>query len=103
LFIVNSGIILGVKRRKYVLGAVLGFVETGQEARAALKLLESVSELDSIVLECLAERTLADGYKKMMLGGEGYDPRSLSIYILSVFIFLFLKKVSCGGQMHLSP
>jgi hypothetical protein len=35
--------------------------------------------LDYLVLECLAERTLADGYKKMMLGGEGYDSRSLSL------------------------
>ncbi|KAJ4805817.1 hypothetical protein LUZ62_018383 [Rhynchospora pubera] len=63
---------LGYKE-KVVIGCGAGF--RGDRTRAALKLLESVPELNYIVLECLAERTLADGYKKMMLGGEGYDPR----------------------------
>ena len=44
---------------------------------AALKLLERVEELNYIVLECLAERTLADRYRVMMSGGKGFDPRGI--------------------------
>ncbi|XP_078182603.1 propionyl-CoA carboxylase isoform X1 [Carex rostrata] len=60
-------------KEKVFIGCGAGF--RGDRPRAALKLLESVPELDYLVLECLAERTLADGYKKIMFGGEGYDPR----------------------------
>ncbi|VFQ85983.1 unnamed protein product [Cuscuta campestris] len=42
---------------------------------AALKLLQRVKELDYLVLECLAERTLAEHYRSMTSGGKGYDPR----------------------------
>ncbi|VFQ76394.1 unnamed protein product [Cuscuta campestris] len=42
---------------------------------AALKLLQRVKELDYLVLECLAERTLAEHYRSMKSGGKGYDPR----------------------------
>lgn len=46
---------------------------------AALKLLERVKELDYLVLECLAERTLADRFQAMMSGGDGFDPKSMLI------------------------
>ncbi|CAD6220088.1 unnamed protein product [Miscanthus lutarioriparius] len=42
---------------------------------AALKLLQRVKELNYLVLECLAERTLADRYRILVSGGKGYDPR----------------------------
>nr|XP_029116842.1 uncharacterized protein LOC105032372 isoform X1 [Elaeis guineensis] len=63
------------KRRKdkvYV-GCGAGF--GGDRPLAALKLLQRVKELDYLVLECLAERTLADRYQVMMTGGKGYDSR----------------------------
>jgi hypothetical protein len=44
---------------------------------AALKLLERVKELNYLVLECLAERTLADRYRIMASGGKGYDHRGI--------------------------
>lgn len=44
---------------------------------AALKLLQRVKELNYIVLECLAERTLAERYQVMVSGGDGYDSRSM--------------------------
>lgn len=65
------------KRRKdkvYV-GCGAGF--GGDRPLAALKLLQRVKELDYLVLECLAERTLADRYQVMMTGGKGYDSRSI--------------------------
>ncbi|KAL5569151.1 hypothetical protein UlMin_025726 [Ulmus minor] len=42
---------------------------------AALKLLQRVKALNYLVLECLAERTLADRYQAMVYGGNGYDSR----------------------------
>ncbi|XP_020084859.1 uncharacterized protein LOC109707748 isoform X4 [Ananas comosus] len=60
------------KDRVYV-GCGAGF--GGDRPSAALKLLQRVKELDYLVLECLAERTLADRYKVMMSGGKGFDPR----------------------------
>lgn len=44
---------------------------------AALKLLQRVKELDYLILECLAERTLADRYQLLASGGDGYDSRSM--------------------------
>ncbi|KAK1267622.1 hypothetical protein QJS04_geneDACA000460 [Acorus gramineus] len=61
-----------LKERVYV-GCGAGF--GGDRPAAALKLLQRVRELDYLVLECLAERTLADRYQVMMSGGVGYDPR----------------------------
>ena len=49
---------------------------------AALKLLQRVKELNYIVLECLAERTLAERYQVMVSGGDGYDSRSM--YLLFI-------------------
>lgn len=43
---------------------------------AALKLLQRVEELNYLILECLAERTLADRYQIMVSGGDGYDSHS---------------------------
>lgn len=47
----------------------------GDRPVAALQLLQKVPNLDYLVLECLAERTLAIRYDMMMSGGHGYDPR----------------------------
>ncbi|KAJ6808446.1 uncharacterized protein M6B38_167080 [Iris pallida] len=60
------------KERVYV-GCGAGFA--GDRPAAALKLLRRVPLLDYLVLECLAERTLADRYHAMVSGGKGYDPR----------------------------
>ncbi|KAF7109467.1 hypothetical protein CFC21_109721 [Triticum aestivum] len=60
------------KNQVYV-GCGAGF--GGDRPMAALKLLERVEELNYIVLECLAERTLADRYQVMLSGGKGFDPR----------------------------
>ncbi|XP_021717529.1 uncharacterized protein LOC110685336 [Chenopodium quinoa] len=61
------------RRDKVYVGCGAGF--SGDRPMAAFKLLQSVKELNYIVLECLAERTLADRYKEMISGGDGYDPR----------------------------
>lgn len=60
-------------RNKVYVGCGAGF--GGDRPMAALKLLERVEELNYIVLECLAERTLADRYRVMISGGKGFDPR----------------------------
>ncbi|KAL8554305.1 hypothetical protein ACS0TY_002478 [Phlomoides rotata] len=61
------------RREKVVIGCGAGF--GGDRPIAALKLLQRVKHLDYLVLECLAERTLADRYSAMKSGGVGYDPR----------------------------
>ncbi|XP_031390565.1 uncharacterized protein LOC116203045 isoform X2 [Punica granatum] len=60
-------------RDKVYVGCGAGF--GGDRPLAALKLLQRVSELNYLVLECLAERTLADHYQEMMNGGDGFDSR----------------------------
>lgn len=60
------------KENVYV-GCGAGF--GGDRPLAALKLLQRVKELDYLVLECLAERTLAERYQASKSGGKGYDPR----------------------------
>ncbi|KAG9152704.1 hypothetical protein Leryth_019263 [Lithospermum erythrorhizon] len=57
---------------KVYIGCGAGF--GGDRPLAALKLLQRVKELDYLVLECLAERTLSDRYQAMKSGGKGYDP-----------------------------
>lgn len=52
----------------------------GDRPTAAHKLLERVKELNYLILECLAERTLADRYQVMMSGGSGYDSNSMSMF-----------------------
>ncbi|XP_015167156.1 uncharacterized protein [Solanum tuberosum] len=61
------------RKEKVYVGCGAGF--GGDRPIAALKLLQRVRELDYLVLECLAERTLAERYQAMKSGGEGYDPR----------------------------
>lgn len=63
------------RKEKIYIGCGAGF--GGDRPLAALKLLQRVNELDYLVLECLAERTLADRYQSMKSGGKGYDPRSM--------------------------
>ncbi|KAF3663084.1 hypothetical protein T459_01874 [Capsicum annuum] len=60
------------QKEKVYIGCGAGF--GGNQPVAALKLLQRVKELDYLVLECLAERTLADRYQAMKSGGKGYDP-----------------------------
>ncbi|KAM7276285.1 hypothetical protein ACFE04_018151 [Oxalis oulophora] len=61
------------RREKVYIGCGAGFA--GDRPMAALKLLQRVKELDYLVLECLAERTLAERYQIMLSGGDGYDSR----------------------------
>ncbi|KAK9144961.1 hypothetical protein Sjap_004864 [Stephania japonica] len=61
------------RKEKVYIGCGAGF--GGDRPMAALKLLQRVPHLDYLVLECLAERTLADRYQQMLAGGVGYDPR----------------------------
>ncbi|WCJ26929.1 hypothetical protein M5689_008710 [Euphorbia peplus] len=61
------------RKEKVYIGCGAGF--GGDRPSAALKLLQSVKELNYLVLECLAERTLADRYQAMSSGADGYDPR----------------------------
>lgn len=67
---------------------------------AALKLLQRVQELNYLVLECLAERTLADRYQIMMSGGDGYDSQSRCFLLLHcsnlILKFNFCKKKFCS-------
>ncbi|KAF7096423.1 hypothetical protein CFC21_098367 [Triticum aestivum] len=78
------------KNQVYV-GCGAGF--GGDRPMAALKLLERVEELNYIVLECLAERTLADRYQVMLSGGKGFDPRVKEW--LSVLLPLALDREVC--------
>ncbi|XP_022757271.1 uncharacterized protein LOC111304704 isoform X2 [Durio zibethinus] len=59
------------RKDKVYIGCGAGF--GGDRPMAALKLLKRVKELNYIVLECLAERTLAERYQAMVSGGDGYD------------------------------
>ncbi|XP_050249691.1 uncharacterized protein LOC126696958 [Quercus robur] len=59
------------RREKVYIGCGAGF--GGDRPMAALKLLQRVKELNYLVLECLAERTLAERYQFMVSGGDGYD------------------------------
>ncbi|TXG62873.1 hypothetical protein EZV62_009867 [Acer yangbiense] len=61
------------RRDKVYIGCGAGF--GGDRPMAALKLLQRVQQLNYIVLECLAERTLADRFQVMLSGGDGYDSR----------------------------
>ncbi|KAF8111490.1 hypothetical protein N665_0074s0023 [Sinapis alba] len=61
------------RKEKVYVGCGAGF--GGDRPRAALKLLKRVEEMNYLVLECLAERTLADRWLSMSSGGDGYDPR----------------------------
>ncbi|KAJ3682134.1 hypothetical protein LUZ60_014707 [Juncus effusus] len=60
-------------KEKVIIACGAGFA--GDRAMGALKVLQKINKLDYLILECLAERTLADRYKIMMSGGKGYDPK----------------------------
>ncbi|XP_068640274.1 uncharacterized protein [Aristolochia californica] len=62
------------RKDKIYIGCGAGF--GGDRPVAALKLLQNV-KLDYLVLECLAERTLADRYQAMLSGEDGFDSRIL--------------------------
>lgn len=62
-------------KEKVYVGCGAGF--GGDRPLGALKLIQRVPHLDYLVLECLAERTLADRYQMMMSGGDGFDSRSM--------------------------
>ncbi|CAN6197681.1 unnamed protein product [Urochloa humidicola] len=79
------------QRDKVYVGCGAGF--GGDRPMAALKLLQRVKELNYIVLECLAERTLADRYRIMVSGGKGYDPRVKEW--MSVLLPLAFKQKVC--------
>ncbi|KAL0907524.1 hypothetical protein M5K25_021939 [Dendrobium thyrsiflorum] len=70
------------RKAKVRVGCGAGFA--GDRPAVALKLLQTVEELDYLVLECLAERTLADRYHLMAAGQKGYDPRSMP-FSLSIY------------------
>ncbi|PIA51207.1 hypothetical protein AQUCO_01100208v1 [Aquilegia coerulea] len=79
------------KERVYI-GCGAGFA--GDRPIAALKLLKRVPKLDYLVLECLAERTLAHRYQLMLSGLDvGYDPR-ISEW-MSLLLPLALEKGTC--------
>ncbi|RCV10641.1 hypothetical protein SETIT_2G125300v2 [Setaria italica] len=78
-------------RDKVYVGCGAGF--GGDRPMAALKLLQRVKELNYLVLECLAERTLADRYRIMVSGGKGYDPRVKEW--MSVLLPLALERKVC--------
>lgn len=69
------------RREKVYVGCGAGF--GGDRPMAALKLLQRVEELNYLVLECLAERTLLDRYQARESGGVGYDPRSKCLLFMS--------------------
>ncbi|CAI0472172.1 unnamed protein product [Linum tenue] len=76
-------------REKVYVGCGAGF--GCDRPSAALKLLQRVPELNYLVLECLAERTLADRFQAMVSGGDGYDPRSECFFIFSL-VFPFAER-----------
>ncbi|GJN36441.1 hypothetical protein PR202_gb25345 [Eleusine coracana subsp. coracana] len=78
-------------RDRVYVGCGAGF--GGDRPIAALKLLERVKELNYLVLECLAERTLADRYRIMASGGKGYDPR-VKVW-MSALLPLALERKVC--------
>jgi len=62
---------------------------------AALKLLLRVKELNYLVLECLAERTLADRFRIMVSGGKGYDPRGMILTSIPSYGTCYLPDCIC--------
>lgn len=73
------------RRDKVYIGCGAGF--GGDRPMAALKLLQRVKQLNYLVLECLAERTLADRFQTMLAGGDGFDSRSMFSFYFIHFIF----------------
>ncbi|XP_010523028.1 PREDICTED: uncharacterized protein LOC104801448 [Tarenaya hassleriana] len=61
------------RRDRVCVGCGAGF--GGDRPMAALRLLQRVEGIHYLVLECLAERTLADRWRIRASGGDGYDSR----------------------------
>ncbi|XP_010273111.1 PREDICTED: uncharacterized protein LOC104608736 [Nelumbo nucifera] len=78
-------------KEKVYIGCGAGFA--GDRPLTALKLLQKVEELDYLVLECLAERTLSDCYQLMISGGVGYDSR-ISEW-MSLLLPLAVERKTC--------
>ena len=74
------------RREKVYIGCGAGF--GGDRPLAALKLLQKVKQLNYLVLECLAERTLADRYQIMVSGGDGYDSQSKFLILKTIFFMV---------------
>lgn len=83
------------RKEKVYIGCGAGF--GGDRPLAALKLLQRVTELDYLVLECLAERTLAERYQAMKAGGKGYDPRSMFLQFMITSPFFFFLAYQLMG------
>ncbi|KAF2618319.1 hypothetical protein F2Q68_00042904 [Brassica cretica] len=81
------------KRRKDTVYVGCGAGFGGDRPLAALRLLQRVEEINYLVLECLAERTLADRWLSMSSGGDGYDPR-VSEW-MSLLLPLAVEKGTC--------
>ncbi|XVF22584.1 hypothetical protein REPUB_Repub12eG0184100 [Reevesia pubescens] len=79
------------RKDKVYIGCGAGF--GGDRPMAALKLLNRVKELNYIVLECLAERTLAERYQTMVSGGHGYDS-NISEW-MSLLLPLAMERGTC--------
>ncbi|OEL38334.1 hypothetical protein BAE44_0000648 [Dichanthelium oligosanthes] len=77
-------------RDKVYVGCGAGF--GGDRLMAALKLLQRVKELNYLVLECLAERTLADRYRIMVSGGKGYDPQGMLLTSIPSYDTYYLPR-----------
>lgn len=76
------------RRDKVYIGCGAGF--GGDRSLATLKLLKRVKELNYLVLECLAERTLADRYQIMVSGGDGYDSQSKCFQFVWRCVFQYI-------------
>lgn len=74
------------RRDKVYVGCGVGF--GGDRPLATLKLLQRVKELNYLVLECLAERTLADRYQIMSSSGDGYDSHSMCFMVKQIHFVL---------------
>lgn len=79
------------RKDKVCIGCGAGF--GGDRPMAALKLLQRVKELDYLVLECLAERTLAERYQAMVSGGDGFDSK-ISVW-MEMLLPLAMEKGTC--------
>lgn len=78
------------KRRKDTVYVGCGAGFGGDRPLAALKLLQRVEELNYLVLECLAERTLADRWLSMSSRGDGYDPRGIYVSRFD-YIYIYMS------------
>ncbi|KAF2068805.1 hypothetical protein CYY_009875 [Polysphondylium violaceum] len=69
----------------------------GDRVPPAIALVEN-GNLDYLILECLAERTLTDSIKRMKNNGKGYDPR-LKEWLTALLPITTKKKVTIISNM----